>query len=190
MEWPHGDTELFLVLHQRWVSPWLDAILPLYREKTTWIPLYIALAFLLIRHYGRRGVLVMLLSVASVGLADSLSASVLKPAVQRIRPCQELSLQEHIRPLLDCGRGYSFPSAHAANHSAMAVFWWLLFRRRHRIGAALGLLWALSIGYAQIYTGLHYPLDVLAGLLLGSICGWLCWRVLCWFRPGWTRALR
>jgi membrane-associated phospholipid phosphatase len=190
VEWPQGDTDLFLLLHREWVASWLDATLPLYREKSTWIPLYLVLAFLLIRHYGRRGVLVILLSASAVGLSDSLSASVLKPAIQRDRPCRETSLQEKIRPLLPCGRGYSFPSAHAANHSALAVFWWLLFRRRHRMATALGLLWAVSIGYAQIYTGLHYPLDVAAGFMLGSACAWLCWRVLRWLRPGWTRALR
>ncbi len=100
--------------------------------------------------------------------------------MQRPRPCQNEALKEEVRLLVPCGSGYSFTSNHATNHFALAVFFagtlgvffkrwrWLLF------------LWAALVAYAQVYVGVHYPLDVAAGALLGMTIGSLV--VLIWKR--------
>ena len=79
-------------------------------------------------------------------------------------------------------RGKSFPSGHAANNLCVATVLIMFYPRR----GWLYLPVALSIAYARIYTGAHWPLDVLVGMLLGIGCGWLAVQVACslWKRFG------
>jgi undecaprenyl-diphosphatase len=186
-EWPLWDEQLFQLIHSHWHHDWLDRIMPVYRDKRTWFPLYGLLLLLLWRYFQRKGLLVALLAGLSVGLADGISSSLIKPTVGRLRPCRTESLQGVIRDIIDCGPGLSFPSSHAANHMALSVFLFVLFYRRFPKAAVLGLIWGLSIGYAQVYVGLHYPLDVLAGSALGAAIGWLVARLFLALQPAWFK---
>jgi len=184
-EWPLWDEQLFRLIHNDGSLALLDGIMPVYRDKRTWLPLYALLLFGLWRGYQRKGLLVALGAGVSVGLADGISSSLIKPAVGRLRPCRTESLQAFIRDIIDCGPGLSFPSSHAANHMALSVFLFVLFYRRFPKAAVLGLCWGLSIGYAQVYVGLHFPLDVLAGSALGTLIGWSVARLFLWGQPNW-----
>ncbi|MBI1194155.1 MAG: phosphatase PAP2 family protein [Bacteroidetes bacterium] len=184
-EGPDWDAEWFLVLHRDWTCSWLDSLFPVYRDKRTWLPLYGLLLVWLWRRLRSTGLVVALMAGASVGIADGISSSVIKPAVGRLRPCRTEALQPFIRDLIECGPGLSFPSSHAANHLALSMFLFLLFRRHYPLASWLALLWGFSIGYAQIYVGLHFPLDVLAGSALGALIGWgMAWLFL-FLQPGW-----
>src|SRR5690606_10933676 len=70
-----------------------------------------------------------------------------------------------------CGSGYSFNSSHATNHFALAFFWIVLFKRKWKHTVWLAFLWAISISFSQIYVGVHYPLDIVFGALIGTIIG-------------------
>ena len=185
MNWPSADFELFLLIHTQWVAEFADRVMPHYREKSTWIPLYLFLIYWILKKYRRTGFLLGSLGGLSVGLADHTSSKIIKPAVGRLRPCRTPELIAEIRELINCGPGLSFPSSHAANHFALAVFLFVLFRRRYPVAAWAGLIWALSIGYAQIYVGLHFPMDVVAGSVLGALIGWGLSQFFLWLRPGW-----
>jgi undecaprenyl-diphosphatase len=79
-----------------------------------------------------------------------------------------------VRLLLDrCAGGYSFISNHAANHFGMATFFFITMKPVFGKWAALSLCWAALIAYAQVYVGVHFPSDVLAGALIGTGLGWL-----------------
>ncbi len=171
MTWPAWDTRGFLRVHDAWSAPGLDALMPFWREKLTWVPLYALVLLLLVRAYGRRAWAWAAAAGVAVGLGDFLSASVIKPAVARPRPCRAEDLAGQVRALVDCGPGLSFPSSHATNHMALAVCLAVILGRRHPRAALAGLLWAASIAYAQVYVGLHYPLDALAGMALGAVLG-------------------
>ena len=161
---------LFEWINQDLANPILDAILPLYREKTTWIPLYVLLAVLIYRDYGWQKLLYFLLLVAIViGFVDQLAANVLKPLVGRLRPCAQTEIAESVRDLVGCGGQFSFPSNHATNHFALAHVLALTFLRRSRLGRWLVYAWALSISLAQVYVGKHWPLDILAGAGIGVV---------------------
>ena len=106
----------------------------------------------------------------------AISSKIIKKSVQRTRPCNDisrLSEQGHeVKLLVPCGSGYSFPSSHATNHFAVAVFVIFTFANRKK-WLKWGLIaWASSIALGQVYVGVHYPLDVLCGGLLGSFIGW------------------
>src|SRR5690606_31319118 len=116
-------------------------------------------------------------------LTDFTSSSVIKKEVTRVRPCNDVQFKEQVRLRVRCGSGYSFPSSHAANHFALGIFLLVIFRKcwKHIIWLSLG--WAASISFAQIYVGVHYPSDILAGALLGSLIGWFTASVFLYFQP-------
>jgi undecaprenyl-diphosphatase len=82
-----------------------------------------------------------------------------------------------MRLLVQCGSGYSFPSTHATNHFAFALFMIGTLAQRYRWIVAPLIIWAAAIAYAQVYVGVHYPFDVLCGALLGSSIGIFVARV-------------
>ena len=105
--------------------------------------------------------------VLIIGIGALLSNS-LKFLTRRPRPYE---VQEQIlTPIIESG-GYSFPSGHTTEVFALATAVFLLFRNPFLRG--LVLLWAILIAYTRIAFGVHYPLDVLGGIVLGSLTAYL-----------------
>ena len=172
------DREILLWINRSLGNGFFDAVMPWWRDKLTWIPLYALFLFLFFRSFGRRAWIPIVMLLLTVGLADFTSSSLIKPAVARLRPCQHPELREELTLRIPCGPGKSFPSAHASNHFAIAVFLIGLFRsKKWRFFAPLLLFWAGSIALGQVYVGVHYPSDVLAGALLGTLIGSLMARL-------------
>jgi membrane-associated phospholipid phosphatase len=165
------DEALFFLINRDGQSPLLDALMPFWRNKYAWIPLYAGLLAFSLYKFRLKGLWWALLLVATVGASDMISHRVIKKQVQRPRPCQVESMKEEARLLVPCGSGYSFTSNHAANHFALAAFFagtLGIFLRRWTV---LFFVWAFGVAYAQVYVGVHYPLDVLGGALLGLLIG-------------------
>ena len=163
------EASIFEFLNQDLANPFFDAVLPVYRDKLTWIPLYVLVTYLIWNRYGWRRTLYLLLCIGTViAVADQIAASLLKPWVGRPRPCATEALQEHVRILVSCGGKFGFPSNHATNHFAVATVLCLTVVRRRYL-RVVWVLWALTISLAQVYVGKHFPADILAGALLG--CG-------------------
>lgn len=162
------DLALFEFIHYDLANPFLDAVLPVYREKTTWIPLYLIMVYLLWKTYGWKRTLFLLLGIAvTLTVADQLAASVIKPWVGRYRPC---ATDDAVRELVNCGGVYSFPSNHATNHFALAMVVSLTWLSERAWGWRLAVfLWAGSISIAQVYVAKHYPADIIAGAALGML---------------------
>ena len=95
-----------------------------------------------------------------------------KHIFKRLRPCNDPEFASSVRLLLkECAGGYSFVSNHAANHFGLAAFFYFTMRHYIPKWAWLAWLWAFLIAYAQIYVGIHYPLDVIGGAALGVLFG-------------------
>lgn len=162
------DIVLFSWVQDNTACAFLDALLPLWRDKLFWMPLYVfGIAYLLL-NYQRKGLLVLLFLGATVGLSDFSSASIVKPLIKRPRPCKYDNSAFPHRTLIACGNGYSFPSSHAANHFALAVFLSSVMQRKRTLLKGLLFFWAFSIAFAQCYVGVHFPFDVLCGAILGT----------------------
>jgi membrane-associated phospholipid phosphatase len=169
-----ADTSLFSSIHADGAVPVLDGFMKLLREAITWVPLYAFMLYWIIRFGRSYAWQFVLLTIITFAITDFTSASVLKPWLSRLRPCHEPELQHIIRGLVGCGGPYSFPSSHAANHFGLAAFWfWSIYLVRGKRWHWLWF-WALAIGYAQVYVGKHYPLDIIAGGLFGYLIGTLC----------------
>lgn len=168
------DQWLFIQINSGFTNSFFDHLMPFMRNSSVWIPLYLFLAIFALLNFRSRGAWWMLFFVVTVALTDMTGNYVFKHNFQRIRPCGDPDFYFNVRLLVDhCSTGYSFVSNHAANHFGLAVFFLITMRPVLKSWAIIGLLWAGLIGYAQIYVGIHYPLDVLGGALLGVIFGGL-----------------
>jgi membrane-associated phospholipid phosphatase len=173
------DTQLFLLVNKTWANSFFDWLMPLLREKWIWLPLYLLLIGYFYKTYRLKNTLyILLFAVAMVVVGNSLLADVVKKTTQRPRPCQEETLKGQMIERVGCGGMYGYFSAHATNHFALALFFLLLLKKRFRWATFALLFWAAAIAYAQVYVGKHYPFDVLTGAIVGSLLGWLTYRLL------------
>ncbi|MCB0532506.1 MAG: phosphatase PAP2 family protein [Lewinellaceae bacterium] len=172
--WQNLDITLFHYINCDWSNPFFDFLLPIWRERWTWIPLYILLVVLVFRFFRTRAGLAILLGlILAVGISDFTSSTLIKKNVQRLRPCNDPDVRTIVIQRIPCGSGYSFTSSHAANHFAVAVYMSLFLARFGPWVRPVLLLWAFLVAYAQVYVGVHYPGDIIGGAVLGSGIAWI-----------------
>lgn len=169
----HMDKQWFLEVVNCLRNPQMDILMPLIRDKYTWIPLYAVILFFIIKKYRLKSLYVLGFTGLAILLSDRISAGIIKPLVQRLRPCNDPCISGLFDPLIDCGSGFSFVSSHATNHFALAFFFIsVLVTRSNRFAiTSVFVFWAAIISFAQVYVGVHYPLDVATGALIGTIIG-------------------
>ena len=172
------DHTLFHIINQGLANPVLDVICPIIRNRYTWMPVYVGGSAYVIYRYRLSGLWMVLFAGLSILAADQLS-NLIKVFVHRLRPCH---VEPGVRLLIDqCSDTFSFTSNHSSNHFALSVYVSLLFHRRWL--TALMLLWAASVAFSQVYVGIHYPIDVTAGALLGSLIGLIAFITFGRVRP-------
>lgn len=178
------DFIAFRFVNQVFVNDWFDTVLPLLRIPVFWVPLYVFIGVYAWRNIlpWRLAALWMVGFGATAGLCDTVSSHILKELIFRPRPCADRVWAADIRGLwVYCSSLSSFPSSHATNHFGMAAFVFWAGRAYFGAWRVLFWLWAFAISYAQVYVGLHYPLDILCGALVGTAIGGLlacAWRFL------------
>lgn len=166
------DQSLFEKINGNWANPFFDAVMPFLRNSLSWVPLYIFLLVFVLMNFKVKGIWWAVLFLSTVALTDMTGTYVFKHGFERLRPCNDPDFADHVRLLLKhCAGGYSFTSNHAANHFGMAAFFFVTFRHLLKKWVWVGLVWAAIIAYAQVYVGVHYPLDVICGALLGLAFG-------------------
>ncbi len=169
------DTNVFLFFNGLHNSFW-DSFMLLYSGRFVWIPLYASFLYVMFKNYSWRSCIACLLVIAVlVTLCDQTASGLLKPMIGRVRPS---NLENPIAPLVhivDNYRGgrYGFPSSHSANSWGMAFFAMYLVRNK-KLTSFL-ILWALLMTYTRIYLGVHYPGDLLVGILIGFIMSTICY---------------
>ena len=167
-----ADRNLFRIINGQISCPAFDGLLPLWRTPEFWTPLYLFLIVFMWINFRKAALWWMLYFVVTVSMMDLIGNKLIKQTVQRIRPCNDPSIfPDLILRIPHCGTGYSFISNHAANHFALAMFAFLTLGAVARKWRWLFFVWAFSIGWAQIYVGVHYPFDVLAGAFVGILMG-------------------
>ena len=174
------DTQLFLWLNGAHAE-WLDPLMQYGTEKWTWIPLYLVLIYFLFKLEGKQAIYLLILIAFTIVLTDQISASILKPMIGRLRPCHEESLQGLIHMIGKCRGKYGFVSSHAANTFGAAAFLFFLFKDRLKY-IGLVFIWAGIVAYTRVYLGVHYPLNIVFGALLGLGTGYLVHRIYMIYR--------
>jgi membrane-associated phospholipid phosphatase len=167
------DRHLFHFINHDLANSLFDWLMPWLRNARSWIPLYVCIVGFCLYRYKKTGLIIILGIALSAGFADFTSASIYKPMIKRVRPCRDKVVSKTDIVRAGCGTGYSFPSTHATDHFAMAYFMIFIFYKRWRWILLWATLWAGSISFAQVYVGVHFPIDVFCGALYGIFVGWL-----------------
>ncbi|MBI4697732.1 MAG: glycosyltransferase family 39 protein [Nitrospirae bacterium] len=152
------DTTLFFLINHGLKNAGLDLIMPFVTNHSKILFFLLTIPFLLKDR--KKWFLVMLLSLITVTAAD-MSCNMLKHLFQRPRPCHSL---EGVRMLVGCGKSFSLPSGHATNAFAFAAAFSHFFRK----SALPMFIIAALVAFSRIYSGVHYPADVIAGAILGG----------------------
>ena len=160
LSWFNGSNSVFL-------DGWMSALTSVF----TWLALYASLFYLVVKNNETMGQIMLVVgcALACVGLADIMADVIVKPLVERWRPSNDPIFKYDVS-VVDGYRGtsYGFFSAHAANTFSLALFFCMLVRSRV-LSVAL-VLWSFVNCYTRMYLGLHYPSDIVCGLLWGSVC--------------------
>lgn len=146
--------------------------------------LLLAIVWILL-HQNRRHALLMLVMLAfTVLVADQVSSGLIKHLVERLRPTHDPSLDNMVHVINGYRGGmYGFVSSHAANFFAVATL--LSFVMRHRLVTCSLFTWALLQCYSRVYLGVHYPGDIMGGIVVGVLAGWLLWCLMRWIQHRW-----
>ena len=168
------DKELFLFLNSLHNSFW-DTIMLMVTRKETWIPFFAIILFYVIKNYKIKALPILVFLALTILLSDQLSV-LLKDTIQRFRPVHDPVIGPLVHNVLRKGSLYGFVSSHAANGFAIFAFTASIFKNRNYW--FLMLFWAILFSYSRIYSGVHYPLDILGGAVLGWIIGVGCYKLL------------
>lgn len=161
------DHVAWYFLNTRWHNAVMDWMMPFFRNQWFWVPLYFFLFLFMPSRFGKKGWLWCLFFFASFVLSDQVSATLLKPFFNRVRPCNDPYFASLVHIIVPCGSGKSFPSSHAANHFALAFFSSVTLSPIARWVKPVAIAWATLVAYSQVYVGVHFPLDVICGGLIG-----------------------
>jgi membrane-associated phospholipid phosphatase len=171
----HWDRELFNKVNGQWTNSFFDTVLPYTRNPNIWAPVYLFFIVFALINFRRNGMFWILGAVLTVATSDIISSWGIKELVFRFRPCRDELLAGHVRFLVQyCPKSSSFVSSHAVNHFAMSIFIFLTLKEFMGKWLSLVFVWAFIVSYAQVYVGVHYPFDVISGILVGLFIGY-CW---------------
>ena len=167
------DKWLFTKINQTTANSLFDAIMPFFRQPLVWIPLYLFFILFAIYNFPKKALSWIIGLGLTASITDIISSRIFKPFIGRERPCNDFEMVDTIRLLIsNCGQNGSFTSSHAANHFSLAMFVFMSLQPLFKNYTYLFFVWAGIISYAQIYVGVHYPLDILAGTLIGLLMGY------------------
>ena len=161
-----------------------DAFWWMVTAKWSSLLLVLALMWLLLHQNRRHVALVLAMLALAVLLADQVASGLIKHLVERLRPTHDPSLESMVHVVNGYRGGlYGFVSSHAANSFAVATL--LSFIMRHRLVTLSLFTWSLLQCYSRMYLGVHYPGDILGGIVVGMLAGWLVWHLMCWIQRRW-----
>lgn len=150
-------------------------------DKWIWIPLYVIFLYYLVKSFPVRSLIYILIFVALGVTASDQLASLFKNGIMRPRPCHDTYVKPLMR-FIQCGGPYGFYSGHASNSFFLASFLTFMLRKKYRWLPYVLFVWAAMVSYSRIYLGVHYPLDVtmgaLIGFLLGGFFSTLAWKTI------------
>ncbi|WP_242205580.1 phosphatase PAP2 family protein [Aestuariivivens insulae] len=167
------DTELFLYLNNLGTAPWDNLWLAITNKLIFGTVLGLVLLYLFYKKFGLKSVLLFVIVLALMITFTDQITNVFKRTFERTRPCRTEGVMEHMRFIaVRCGL-YGFFSGHASNSMAVAIFGGLLLRSYYKWLIYVLISISLIVAYSRIYVGVHYPLDIICGLIFGVFSGWI-----------------
>lgn len=176
-----ADAWLFQLLNHGLAHPALDDLMLFLTSPKHSVHILVLLALFILVRKGKDAFFVIPLLLFAVGIADYTASGIMKPLFHRVRPCFAL---EGVRLLVDQSYSWSFASSHAANSTAIASLVWLFFWRGEtvdKVFTVVVIAYASMVAFSRIYIGVHYPGDVLGGIVIGLASAALIYTAFAWF---------
>ncbi len=177
------DIGLFYFINHTLSNPLFDKFFVFITDVKNWFIAYLILYLILIIKGGKRGRISALILIFLIVVSDQLSSVFLKNLFGRIRPCNVL---DDVNLLVGCTGSFSFPSSHAVNNFAAAVYFGKLFPKYKLIL----IITASLIAFSRPYVGVHYPSDILGGAVIGSLLGMLFSYFVVWLEKFYDEKIR
>ena len=179
----HWDREVFILLNSLGIEKF-DGFWIFVTQIKSWFPLFFIFIILSFYYYrGRKGGTVVFFMLLTFGVT-MVFTGIVKDYVARLRPNNVEALGELIR-ILQTPSNYSFFSGHASSSFSITIFV-VLCLRKYTKWIYLSFLWPLLFSLSRIYVGVHYPLDIIVGALVGTALGilfyFLCQRTIAYNR--------
>lgn len=170
------DKQWLLALNNDY-APFWNNLMVIISSKLVWIPLYLSLIFVIIKDWEKKSWIVILGLILAVVIADQVASGLLKNLVHRLRPTHDPDI-ENMVVIIDGIRGglYGFVSSHAATTFSLATLSSLLFKQK--IYTFSIFFWSSLVAYSRIFLGVHYPGDVLGGIIVGVLSALLIYWIL------------
>ncbi len=160
------DVQTFYFINHSLANPVFDKFFVFITDVSHWYIAWLILLGILFFQGGKAGKFAAIGAIILIAVSDQFSSNFLKHLIARPRPCNVL---ENVRLLVSCGGTYSMPSSHALNNFAIAVFFSKLYPRYKWTLVTVAFL----VAFSRPYIGVHYPSDMLVGMILGSAIGYL-----------------
>ena len=174
------DRELFLLLNGMG-SPSFDLFWITITDKSVNICVYLLLITYFLKKTNLKSFLILLIFTVLLVLITDQFTNLFKYGFQRLRPCYEPSLKGLVRLVKpNCGGSFGYFSGHASNSFALAVFFSLILKDRFTKIPLILISLASTVAYSRIYIGVHYPLDIISGIVFGGLVGYVTY--LTWLK--------
>lgn len=175
------DTRFFLSVNGLHTS-FFDGFMYAMSVKLTWIPLYLAVLFVLIKKWNKEAIWLILCLVLCIVISDQVASGLLKHLFKRLRPSHVDDLKNVIHLVKGYTGGlYGFASSHASNAFGFALLSSLIFKQRNYTFAIF--FWAILTAYSRIYLGVHYPFDIVGGVIVGTLAALGCYWITRKYKP-------
>ena len=155
-------------------SPTFDPLWSFITHITSWIPLFILFVVLFWLKYSRKQAIQRIAVVGLLIFVITQVCNLVKRSTGRLRPCNDETINGMMR-ILHTPSDFSFFSGHASTSFAVTVLVYLLLRDKVK-WAGTFFIWPILFSYSRLYLGVHFPLDVIVGALVGSFLAWLFFR--------------
>ena len=168
------DKELLVFLNglgsENWDSFWIFITTPI-----NWTPLFLLFFYLIFKTFGwKKGLVFIIITALMAGFSDQLTVFI-KDFVGRLRPNRDPELRDIIRLLKD-NKSFSFVSGHATTSTAVSLLMHLTLKKYYKY-TILFFIWPILFAYSRIYIGVHFPIDVTVGALLGLLIGYFFYQL-------------
>ncbi len=172
------DKKLFIYLNNWGSEPW-DAFWMTITNQFSWIPLFLLFFYFIFKVYGiKKGLIILFVAAALVAFSDQF-VNLIKNNFARLRPNNDPTVNELIR-ILKRSRGFSFISGHSTTSFAVTTFMILTLKKYYKRTFLL-LIWPILFAYSRIYVGVHFPIDLFIGMLVGITIGVLFYKISVYF---------
>ncbi|MGJ8742854.1 phosphatase PAP2 family protein [Polaribacter sp.] len=158
------DKQLLVFLNSLGSEQW-DPLWLVITNQIYWSPLFIFIFYLVIKAFGwKQGGFMILSMILLVAFSDQFT-NLIKNSVARLRPNNDPEIKHLLRTLIN-PQSFSFTSGHATTSTFFSVFVVLLLKDRYKY-IYFVLFWPLIFAYSRLYLGVHFPIDIIVGMIVG-----------------------